>query len=169
MLQAEFSHAPKLLVGRRRPVHFNAQNVPDLHCRRAHSSGNGVNQHTMGAARWRRLGHARLPVGQISSEVVDGESGGLLGGPVFGNWPQHIRVGADSLREGSPLDVAQDAASTALFDSGEFASGDQWRPRCSGITTLRCHEVRKVKASGSHADQRLSRLQRRFGGVLNRE
>ena len=114
-------------------------------------------------------GHTGLPVGEIGGEVVNGESGGLFVGPMIGDGPEHIGVGSDFLGEGSPLDVAHDAMTGILLRTGEFASGDQRRSRRSGIAALGGHEVGKIQPSGGDADQRLSRLQGGFGGVLDGE
>src|SRR5580700_8679721 len=96
-LFAECFHACELFIGRRRPEHFNVQNVSDLHRRRAHASGNGVNQGAMAEARPGRLCHARLPVGQIGREVVDGEGGGLFVGPMLGDDPEPVRMSTNLL------------------------------------------------------------------------
>src|SRR5271169_2207528 len=118
--------------------------------------------------RW-RLRHASLPEAKIGGEVVDGEGGGLLVGPMAGNGPEQVGISGDPLGECSPLDVAHHPASAAFFDSGEFASGDQRRRRRPGIATLSGHDVGEIQASGADADQRLSRLQGRFSGVLQNE
>jgi hypothetical protein len=143
--------------------------MADLHRRRAHASGHCMNKSAMRPARRRRLCHARLPVSKIGGEVIDGEGGGLFVGPMLWHWPEHLRVGARSLGERSPLDVAHHAASTGFFHAREFPPGDQRRRRGSGITALSGHEVREVQASGSNADQRLTSLQSRFGCFLDGE
>src|SRR5271156_1074307 len=115
----------------------------------------------------RRFRHTGLPVGEVGSEVVDGEGGGLFVGPMRGNAPQHVRVRGGFFGEGGPLRIAHYAASTIFFGPGELASSDEWRRRRPRIATLRGHKVGKIQTSGGDTNQRLSGLQDRIGSVLN--
>src|ERR1700722_10587302 len=117
-----------------------------------------MNQRPMGVARCRRVGHSRLPVTQIRSEVIHRERGGLLVAPMFRNGPEHVGISGDLFGESSPLDVTHYAAFAALFQAGEFSSCDQWWRWRSGIAALRRHEVGEIQSSGRDANQCLSRL-----------
>src|SRR5580658_326273 len=152
VLQAKVLYPRQFFVRRGGPIHFNAENAADLYCRGAHASSHGVNQHARVAPWCGWLRHARLPVSEIRSEVVDGEGCGLLVRPAIGNGPQHVGVGADFLGECSPLDITHHAPAGIFFSTGELAASDQRRRRRSGIATLRGHEVGEIQPASPDTD-----------------
>src|ERR1700733_8558921 len=90
VLQSECFHPPKLFVGRRRPVHFDSEQLSNLYCCRSYASSCRMNQHSRSSTRRGVIAadQACLPVGKISCKVIDWESCSLPGSQSFRHWPQ---------------------------------------------------------------------------------
>src|SRR5690348_6901674 len=149
MMQAEFLHAGDLFFGRRRAIHFHAKKFADLDCSGAHTSSNGVDEHSSAL---RLIEQPSLPVGEVGGKEIDGKSGAFLGAPVRWHRPEQIRPCRDVLRERSPLDVSHNPIAISPGPT-ELASCDQWRFWSSWIPTASRHGIGEVQAPGLHPDQ----------------
>src|ERR1700737_3457032 len=74
MLQAKLAHAGELVVGGRGSVHFDAENLSDLHGGGADSTGDSMNQD---AGTGSVLEQTGLPVGEVGGKEIYGEGGAL--------------------------------------------------------------------------------------------
>src|SRR6266849_4121112 len=163
VFQAELAHSGQLIFGGRSSVHFDAENLSDLHGCSTDSAGDGVNQD----ARTRVIDQTGLPVGEVGGEEIYGESGGLFGGPIFRDGPDEVAMRHGFFGEGGPLPVAHHAPPggvvTGKFATGEFAAGDERRLGSAGVSAVRGHQVGKVQATRLHLHQKLLRCGVRGG------
>src|ERR1700722_12029698 len=124
MLEAEFADAGQLFFGRRRPIHFDAENLSDLHGGGAYASGDSVDQHAGGLALLLiEIDEPSLPVREIRREEIHREGGALLRRPAFWDGPEQSALDGSLFGESGPLRVAHDAAACGIKPS-EFASRD---------------------------------------------
>ncbi len=125
MLQAELAHSGQLVVGGRSSVHFDPENLSDLHGGGADSAGDGVNQHARtGGALVRADEQAGLPVSEIGGEEIYRKGRALFGGPIFRDGPNEVAMRHGCFRESGPLRVAHHAASSGLGVAGKFVAGE---------------------------------------------
>src|SRR4029077_4383278 len=175
VLQAELAHSGELLIGGRSPVHFDAENLSDLHSGGADSAGYGMNEDAGSGGLVVRGGEQTgLPVGEVGGKEIYGKRGTLFGSPIFRNGPDEVAMRHGFFGEGGPLRVAHHPspagfAVASKLDAGEFAAGSKRRLGSIGVSAVHGHQIGKVQAARFHFHQNLFRRGMRVVDLLQFE
>src|ERR1700722_13724052 len=171
VLQTKFFNACELVVGRRSPVHFYAQQFSNLHRGGSDASSYGVDQYAFWVAS-NRIWFAyesRLPEREVCGEVIDWERSPFFRTPIVGDRPQQFGSGGNEFRKCAPSGIAHYPATVAVSRAAELPACDQRGFRSARIPSLSRHNISEVQAAGHYLNQWLSGARRWVRNISNLE